>query len=365
VETATQPPVNPDLYLPKGIVTHSSGAGIVNYYDLQGKLLGELQSPNLGTGLFQQAVIAGPLTYSPEPVLPLLVYFAPANGGEIWMNNNDEPSLLVAAPNLLNMVGVSGKSLLAYSLLEYMDYGLRTKLFLGDPQTLSTIQPILDNTNTESYAVKPLAISMDNEQPTGVWYTTVPYGIGGDIVFEPRKSLNYLDLSNNQINSYLDNTIGPAGISDDHTWVAYTPTGGVGPLSITKDFDFTNPISFPLKLDSDRGSGNAVFSPDNEYVAWKEASGSIMGESPTFHETIRIASTNGNILFEIADTSLVAISGFSEISWLTPVGWLDPQTVAIEVRGIDGDLACILSVNLDGSELTFIAPGSFIGFLYP
>jgi hypothetical protein len=131
------------------------------------------------------------------------------------------------------------------------------------------------------------------------------------------------------------------------------------------NFDFSTAITFPLRPDSDRGSGNAVFSPDNHYVAWKEASGSIAAQPSTFHETIRIATVDGNILTEIPDSSLINISGFQDIGWVVPLGWLDEQTLALEVRGFSSAGACILSVKFDGSGLTFIAPGSFVGFLYP
>ena len=364
-DTSTVTPIGKSLYLPNGIATYPTVGGKVTYYDLQGQLLGELQTPNLGTGTFQRAAISGSLTYSPGPLLPPLVYYAFENGGELWLNTNNNTSLLKAAPNLLNLIGVPGKSLMAYTLLEYLDIGLSSRLYLGDPQTLPTADPMLVNTNTESYAIKPMAISISNDQAVGVWYTTVPYGIGGDIVFDPRITLNYLDLINNQIKTFLDMSNGPAGISDDQTWVAYTSVGGNGPLSIVHNFDFSTSITFPLRADSDRGSGDAVFSPDNQYVAWREAGGSIADQPPTFHETIRIATLDGNILTEVSDTSLINISGFPEIVWVIPIGWLDAQTLALEVRGSKWDTACIMSIKFDGSSLTYIAPGSLVGFLYP
>jgi len=364
-DTAAATPVGLSLYLPNGIATYPTGGGKVQYYDFQGQLLGEAQAPNLESQPFQRAAIAGVLTYSPGPLLPPLVYYVFENGGELWLSSDNNTSLLKASPNLLNLIGVPGKSIMAYTLLEYSDAGLISRLFLGELQTLPTADPILVNTNTEIYAIKPLAISLNNGQAVGVWYTTVPYGIGGDIVFEPRKTLNYLDSTNNQITTYLNMSKGPAGISDDQTWVAYTPVDGNGPMSIVHNFDFSTSITFPLRDDSNRGSGEAVFSPDNQYVAWREAGGSIADQPSTFHETIRIATLDGNILTEVSDTSLINISGFPEIGWVVPVGWLDAQTLVLEVRASNWDTACIISVKFDGSGLAYIAPGSLVGFLYP
>lgn len=358
-------PVSSDLYLPNGIATFISGSGNVTYYDLQGQLVGTLQASNIGTGAYQQAVIAGRLTLPPSADLPPLVYFAFENGGELWQNINNDISLLKSAPNMLNMIGAPGNSIITYTLLDYVDAGLHSQLFVADLQELSTAMPMLENTNTEIYAIKPLRISMNEDQPSGIWYTTVPYGIGGDIVFEPRKTLSYLNLTDYQIKSYLDLTKSPVGISDDQTWIAYNSVASTGPLSIAHNFDFDTAVTYPLRPDSDRGSGEAVFSPGNQYVAWREASGSITTQPPSFHETIRIATLDGTILTELPDLALLEASGFTEISWVVPIGWLDSQTLGLEVKGSVAQNVCIISVKADGSGLSYLVPGSFIGFLYP
>ncbi len=90
-----------------------------------------------------------------------------------------------------------------------------------------------------------------------------------------------------------------------------------------------------------------------------------MDQPATFHETIRVASVDGNIVTELPDTGLLAVSGFSQIGWVVPIGWLDTQTLALEVRGSSWEDVSLLSVKFDGSNLTYLASGPFIGFLYP
>jgi hypothetical protein len=364
-DTPASTPMLNNLYLPIGIATTPASGGQVSYYDLHGQLLGELQSPNLGAGISQQVHIAGPLTYTPGPVLPDLVFYAFNNGGELWLNNNNNLSLIVDSPNLVSLIGIPGKPTVAYTLAEYVDEGVHSLLFIGDSQTLPSSSAILDNTNTQSYAIKPLAISVENEQPSGIWFTTIPFGIGGDIVFEPRQTLVYLNLADYNITTYLEITKGPAGLSDDQTWMAFTPSGGNGPMSIVHAYNYSSSITFPLLEDSDRGSGNAVFSPDNQHLAWREAGGSLMDQPATFHETIRIAGVDGNVLTDIPDTAFLSVSGFSDIGWVIPVGWLDAQTLAVEVRDKSTNSANILTVHLDGLGITLLASGSFVGFLYP
>jgi hypothetical protein len=364
-ETPTGKPEEINLYLPVGIGTYSSNREAVAYYDLQGQLLGELQTTGLGTGIYQLAVIAGAFSNLPDLNLPPVIYYSFQNGGELWINNNNNSSLLRSYPNLFSMVGAPGKSFVTFTTLEYLDIGLKSRVYVSNLQTIATDEPILESTNTESYAIKPLAITVNEDLPVGIWYTTVPYGIGGNIVFEPRKTLNYLDLSTYQISSYLNLTQAPVGLSEDQTWVAYNSAGGTGPLTLIHNFDDASIISMPLNPDSDRGSGEAVFSPDNQYVAWKEASDVNMGENALARQMIRIASVNGSILAEIPDTSLADISGFSEIGWITPIGWLDTQTLAINVLNSSGDDSSVLTVKIDGTSLSYLAPGSFVGFLYP
>ena len=364
-DTPAATPMNTDFYQPVGIATLPMGGGRVVYYDLQGQQIGELLAPGLLSGSLQQVHIAGPLSYSPEPIIPPLVFYTFDNGGELWVNNNNALSLIKPVPNLYSISGVPGKPLLVYSQVIYSDIGLQSLVYIGDIQSIGSVNPVLDSTNSQSYAVKPLAITTESDQATGFWYTTNPYGIGGDIVFEPTQTLNYLNLTDNQIKTYLSLKYGPTGISDDQAWVAYNQSGEISPLTIVHNFDFSNPITYPLMETNDRGAGNAVFSPDNQYIAWKEAGGSLMDQPPSFHETIRVATLDGNIIAEIPDTSLLTASGFSEIDWVIPLGWLDTQTLALEIRGISWENAAILSVRYDGSNPTFIASGSFLGFLYP
>ncbi len=364
-EALTPTPPAPNLYLPNGIATFSQDTGKVAYYDLQGVLLGELQVTNLGTGIYQQAHIAGPLTYSPAPVLPPLVYYAFQNGGELWQNNNDSVSLLRAAPNLFCLIGVPGQSIMAFSTAEGLDIGLRSTLYLGDLLSLPSGGAVLEATNTESYAVKPLAITMTDGQAVGIWYTTVPYGIGGDIVFEPRQNLSYLTVATYQTQSYLDSTKAPVGLSDDQTWIAYTAAGGAAPINIVNSSNPATTVSIPLDTTSDRGAGDAFFSPDNHYIAWKEASGSLANQPPNFHETIRIATLDGTVINSIPDTALVTASGFQQIDWVIPVGWLDPQTLVLEVRNSSTMAASILKVAVETGSASFMVPGSFIGLIYP
>jgi hypothetical protein len=364
-DTPTATPVSTNLYLPAGFATMPTGGGRIVYYDLLGQQIGELSTPGLLSGTVQQVHIAGPISYSPDSILPPLVYYVFDNGGELWLNNNNDLSLIKPVANLYSIQGVYGKPLMAYSQVIYQDIGLQSLVYMGDLQSLAAANPILDSTNSQSYTVKPLAITTENDLATGVWYTIVPYGIGGDIIYEPNRTLNYLNLADNQIRTYLSLEYGLTGLSDDQTWVAYNQSGQVSSLTIMNNFDFSATVTYPLLDGYDRGAGNAVFSPDNQYLAWKEAGGSLMDQPPSFREAIRVATLDGNVITDMTDTSLLPASGLTEIDWVVPLGWIDTETLALEVRGSNWDDVSILSLKFDGSNPTYLASGAFVGFLYP
>ncbi|NJD60002.1 MAG: hypothetical protein FIA98_11460 [Anaerolineae bacterium] len=351
------------LQLPIGFAVFAPSGGSAFYYDLHGQPLIELQAAHQGIGPNDQAAVAGPLTGSPTSSIPPLIYYVFENGGELWQTAGESNAVIRAAPNLLNIISAAGKPILSFSLLEYTDAGLLSRVFLSDLQTLPTAEAIFNTTNSQNFAIESIAIAVKDDQPVGLWYTTVPYGIGGNIVFEPRQSLTFLDLTNFQMNTYLDTTKAPVGISIDQSWFAYTQAGGSGPLRIINNFDPSTIVSFSLKEGSNRGAGNAIFSPGNQYVAWKEASDA--DGNGTLLQTIRIGSLDGTLVSEIQDTALLGASGLEEAGWVVPVAWLDAQTLALEVRNPTGENSSILSAKYDGTGVAYLAPGSFIGLLYP
>jgi hypothetical protein len=206
---------------------------------------------------------------------------------------------------------------------------------------------------------------MVSEQPIGIWYSLTPWGIGGDIVFEPRQGLFYLDLTSNQMEEHKDPSINPLAFSPDLTWLAYTNDQMEQPLTIMPDLDAERAITFPLAPESDRGAGNAVFSPDNQYVAWMEGSGMRLAVVPDFNILIRIASTRGEIITEFPANALAEAIGTQDVQWVEPVGWLDGENLLLQVRFDTWAQTEIVRVKYDSSDMSIIASGSFAAFTYP
>ena len=106
----------------------------------------------------------------------------------------------------------------------------------------------------------------------------------------------------------------PLGLSPDLNWVAYAGAdsgfvNGEIPRLTLYNLYTTVGINIPINPASDRGAGYAVFSPDNQFVAWMEGAGWLMAEVPDFHSKVVIADINGNIIAEVRDHALASVTG--------------------------------------------------------
>jgi hypothetical protein len=362
--SATQPAVSP--YAPVGFVADSHDGVGLTFFNLDGSLINELIAPGLSEYDSQRVHIAGPWQGDPSTVP--VVYFStegPSAGDSIdWLRivaGNSNP-VWVSAPQFFSMAGASGQPVLAYSTLDFEDNQPRSRLYAGSLQTLPGASPLFVIADPDGYMVRPLAVDAEAGNLKGVWYTMAAWGIGGDIVFEPRKGLKYLDMSSGMVTEILNRNMAAWDVSPDRSWVAYSTISG--PVSILNR-QTGDTFTFPLLPDSNRGAGNACISPDGRYVAWMEGSGWTMAENPDFHASIRIGTTAGIHLTDIPQTAFDNVASSEKVSWVQPVGWLDGQTLIVQVRFQDWSNAALLRVHFDGSNPLYLAAGTFVAFLYP
>jgi hypothetical protein len=361
IPPSATPEVTVSPYQPAGYYVVPPPGGSILVYDLGNQVVTQLSAPGLYGDNPSFAHLTGHLSNGPAD---LGVAFFSWEANALMLTNLSGVSMLMGVQEFYMLAGIPGTPFIAFTQLEYADSALRSMLTVGDLANIASAPVIMDIVDTGSYAVRPLAVAHDQGQPRGVYYTSIPYGIGGDIVFEPRRALNYIDLTSYQSQELLGIGSSPSGFSPDLTWLASTSLH-TGPMTIARLTDLTNAITLLLLPDSDRGAGDAVFSPDNQYVAWKEGSGWMMSETPNFHATIRIATTSGAITAQIPDTAIAALIGSPSVVWVQPVGWLDGTTLLLEARGDEWNNASLLRVNPDGSGLAYLVPGGFMGFVYP
>jgi len=198
---------------------------------------------------------------------------------------------------------------------------------------------------------------------TGLWYTLRPWGIGGDIVFNPLVGLYYLDLEDRAIYEALPQDAFFFAISQDQIWVAYSIRQGDQSTLTLRNLATGQTVNLPCLPESDRGAGAAVFSPGDQPV-WLEARGSLFDGSIFF--TLRVATTDGILIADYPQTQFYKAAGLGEQISIWPVGWLDEQTFLVQViaLGSRSGGSAIVRVNIGTGEIASLAPGTFVGLLH-
>ena len=348
--------------LPNGVVTEQNGT--VTLFDRDGYTIIQNQPPHVNA---EKIHIAGSVSNG-DTNLPL-VYYSFEQNNSILFYNYGQTATLKSAPYFAGLVGADGHSVIAYTTAEFADDALISNLFVGSTDTLPTAEAALNDVDPQGWALAALAIDMQGDLPAGVWYAKQPWGIGGDIVYQPRRTLAYLDLRTGTAYQYLGVDANPSALSVDRKWVAYTNDtsveAGGGAMSI-RNLDTGENISFPLVDAVDqRGAGEATFSPNNQSLAWMEANGWQMSETPNFHSLVRVGNLNGNVIAQFADTAFLSVSGLATIQRVEPVGWFDNNTLIVMARGEYWDDSVLIAIDIPSQSMRLLARGVFVGFTYP
>ncbi len=348
--------------LPTGVVTAQNG--VLTLFDADGYTIIQQEPPHVNPDKLH---IAGAVPQGGTS-LPLIYYSFEQNNSLLFYDYG-QTTTIKAVPYFADMAGADGQPFIAYTTAEFTDSGLVSNLFIGSPQSLPTAEPVLSDIDPQGWALMALEVDMEGDQPVGIWYSKQPWGIGGDIVFPPRRTLSYLDLRTGAAYQYLSAEANPSALSADRNWVAYTNDSsveaGVGAMAIRNMISGEN-ISYPLLNAIDkRGAGEASFSPNNQYLAWMEANGWQMAEVPNFHSVVRVGDLNGNVIAEFADTALVGVSGMSTVQRVEPVGWFDDNSLVVMARGEYWGDATLILIDIPTQSARLLAQGVFVGFTYP
>lgn len=352
----------PAYLLPSGVLIDTQDKVGITFYNAAGQVITELQTPGLSNSAPDQVFLAG--TVSGQIMTPL-VFHSWDPQSRVKKNINDQISLVADSPNFFAMAGAPGQSVLVYSSVTYNpdNSGITSSLYFGTLDQLTGGGGlVLSDPSGIGYADYPMAANAENNTPLGFWFSHQAYGIG-DVIFAPQKGLFYYNVATNSVAPVLDETHTPLTISQDHNWVASNTFGGDKSVNILNISNNTS-AHFPLLATSSNGAGNATFSPDDNYIAWMEASGSIMQDVPDFHSVVRIAQTNGSLVRDVPDTSFSPLVG-EGVTWVQPVEWLDSATLLVQARGTNWTDSWVLKLDVTSGNISTFATGIYIGLYYP
>jgi len=333
------------------------------FYGLDGHPHGVIEAPEMYSDYIH---VAGSFTGNIQDV-PIIFHTAENNGG-IRQILNGEVTSLFPGPDAVNLLGALGQNAFMYTTVTWDGNALASSFYVRS-QYGGGSTPIYSQADPKSWAMSPLAVGAENSEVHTIWYCWTPWGIGGDIVFPPRKGLWAFDLESTDFTEILFENDNVIGVSPNNDYVAYTEQNniaeGIETHVILYNLDTAHSIKIPVLEPSDRGAGYAVFSPDNQYIAWMEASGWMMAETPNFHSKVRVADISGKITADISDLTFADTAADPSALWAEPVGWLSGEHLLVEVRGDDWQNPALVQMRFDGTEITYIATGKFLGFLYP
>ena len=365
-QTTTLQPTTKVIKLPKMVLINPNDGIGLTYINLQGQAVAEVKTPGISFPGPRYVHIAGSLLPGTNQVP--LVYFAYQPDAALMVNTNDQIEFLLKSRYFDSLAGAEGLPVIAFTFLNPLENGLESKLFVSTLKKIPQAAPVFTQVDSQnSLSIVPIAVDAQGDMINGVWFTRRPWGIGGDIVFDPFGGLFYYDYANRTVKEILDVKQGFQGLAPDRSLAASVDThnpdqGLIKVINIRTGGTY----SLPLDAGSDRGGGYVEFSPDNGFMAWMEASGFQMSETPNFHSRIRVAQlgTAPGLVRDVTDASLAKALGYAQVSRMQPVGWLDNQTLLIEVRQESWEKASLVKLDVATGDLSEFSQGSFVGFGY-
>ena len=356
-------PVPNQGLFPSGVLISTGDEIGISFFNTAGQIITELQTPGLQYAARSAVHLAGTVS---GPIMTPLVYHAWDPQSRVKINVNDTITVMAEQPDFYALAGAAGQSVMAYSTVTYNadNSGITSNLYFGTLEQLTGGGGLVySESSNQSLANYPLAVNAQNNTPLGFWFSKQMYGIGG-IIFPPQKGFYYYDASSNSVTTWLDDSRIPQGFSPDHVWIASNTSNNPDHSLTIYNFSNGTSVYLPILPESTSGAGYAEFSPDDQYVAWMEANGFMMGDPPDFHSRVRVASTTGSVLFNLTDDAFNGIAGFT-VSWVQPVAWLDNQTLLVQVGGIDSGQNSVAKVNVPDGAISLFTSGSFVGLYYP
>jgi len=367
--TLTETPVDlqkPVVKVPKGVFINTNDGIGLTYVNLQGQSITELKTPGISLPDPHYVHIAGSIP--PGPIQVPLVYFAYQPEAALMVSANNQIELLMKSMYFNGLTGAEGSPVIAFTLLNPKENGLESKLFVSTLKNIPQAAAVFTQIDSQnSLSIVPIAVDAKGDKINGVWFTKRPWGIGGDIVFDPFGGLFYYDYAKREVREILDIKQDFQGLALDRSLAASVDNANPGQGFIkVLNIKTSNTTSVSLDPTSDRGGGYVEFSPDNRFMAWMEASGFQLSETPNFHCRIRVAQMGGTPgpVRDVTDTTLADALGYAQVSRLKPVGWLDNQTALIEVRQESWEKASLVKLDVVTGKLSEFSQGSFVGFGY-
>jgi hypothetical protein len=347
------------------------------FENLQAQTLSFRQVVDMTFMSSEWAHMAGTLSMGNDN-LPV-VYFTLNNGGKLRLNINNAISDAAIAPNLMSITGAEGGPFIVYVTVDMMAQSTN-RVYAGNYTDAAGLQPVITWVPPQAghigNAIHPLAVHTAGGAADGFWYTYTMEGIG-NVNYPPYNGLFFHQLATGQSIEYLGTDDELGGISPDQTMIAYGAGQGGTPGVIRDGLTVRNLVTcqetyIPFNPASNLGGGWMVFSPDNQFVAWTEASGPNNMEAAF---QMRVARTSGVSLFDAPAANMTSLLGGEPPAGLRPVGWIANHLLVLQayVSATHQYVVIVWAPDpaqpwdpvMGANQSAPIADGNFLGFVYP
>ena len=353
--------------IPDGVLINTDNGVGLTYLDTDGQILSEIRTPGIGYVDLDSVAIIGAII--PGQPLPPIIYRSWEPEQALMVNTNGQISTYRLTNSFLSLKAAPGQPAIIFSEVMYSPENFpHSFLYAANSTNSGNVESFYDLIDEPTYmALMPAGIEAINGEPQGVWHTKTAWGIGGaDLIFPITRGLYFFDLTNGENLQYIDPDRSFQGISPDLSHAGTVDFDIAGDRAMTVvNLTSSQKTSFALDSTSDRGAGFAVFSPNNQFAAWLEASGSMISEPSNFHTRVRIGDIkNGGVVRDLLDTSAAQAIHGDQVAFMRPAGWLNNETLLVEVRDQDWETVSLLRYNVLSGELSIFSSGSFAGFGY-
>jgi len=366
VVEAELPQKSGDL-IPDGVLINTGNENKLSFIDENGGLLQDIETPGIMAVDPEDIVIAGRI--DPNGAFPAVVFHSWQPEQALMVNENGLVEIGRKSDAFLAFAGAPGQPAFAFSEVKINEqnnpHGF---LYAAKPDTLSETPAFYNLVDEPFYwALKPVGVATIGGEAQGVWYVKTAWGIGGaDLIFPINRGLYFFDLTNGDNKQYLEDERSLQGISPDLSLAASIAADSSGDVALSvTGLENNQTVQFPLDPATDRGAGWAVFSPDNQYVAWLEATGSMISDPYDFHPRVRVGDVQtGGVVQAVEDSAVAPVINGDMVTMMRPAGWLDNKTLLIEVRCKEWDDVSLLEFDTSNGNLSGFSAGAFLAFGY-
>ena len=224
-----------------------------------------------------------------------------------------------------------------------------------------------DGTQIETLLTEPAVPSRPTQLLAEFWsvdgqslyFSKEPVGIGGYIIFSGASNLYKIDISTKVVTELIPQGSGSGpmicldALSGDYRFVADHCTKNVITIRDLNNNASTT-IQTPSEVTGFNLVGSARFSPDGKRLAFAMAKGDPGDEQGWLAISDGTSGSSKLIYTSQAGTYFIIH------------GWLDDQTLLLESHNLKCNPTCdyeLWTINVDGSNLTKVAQGSFLAIM--